>query len=126
MSDRIFVDPDRHDEWQVRAQTDLHGRRRLAFTRGAVTLWSAEDPPSEIESIPDTELRKLYRASCREIRHGEHLWLVRWEDREFMEIWTWFESATGEKRVMETQVPFPFLGESTLCGALERARSVTD
>ena len=60
MSDRIFVDPDRHDEWQVRAQTDLHGRRRLAFTRGAVTLWSAEDSPSEIESIPDTELRKLY------------------------------------------------------------------
>ena len=122
MSDRIFVDPDRGEKWRVSKEGYAGVPYYLMFkNEEAVRLWAGEAPTREVDAISDEDLRKAWRASWREFWHEEGRWCVRCEERD-LQTWTWFESASWEKRVVKAQIMFPFLTGRQLVDALSKAK----
>jgi hypothetical protein len=74
-----------------------------------------------VEDLTEERLRQLFLTSHGEIGYEHETWRVRWEEQENLETWTWFESASGEKRVVKAQVMFPFISGSELADALRGA-----
>ena len=123
MSDRIFVDPDRGEKWRVSKEGYAGGPYYLMFkNEEAVRLWAGEAPTREVDAISDEDLGKAWRTSWREIWYEKDTWCVRCEERPDLNTWTWFESASGEKRVVRAQIMFPFLSAPQLADALSKAK----
>jgi hypothetical protein len=121
---RTFVDPVRGEEWRVIFEMSSSGVPRLVFAREAVRL----DPAQELSSaagLSEERLRELFLSSYREFWHDDAVWQVRWQERENLETWTWFSSASGERRVVRAQIMFPFLSVSELADALTGASQAT-
>ncbi len=96
------------------------GVPRLVFAREAVRLHPAEEL-SSADGLSEVRLRELFLGSYREFWHDDAVWQVSWQERENLETWTWFSSASGEKRVVRAQVMFLFLSGPELAHALTGA-----
>jgi hypothetical protein len=115
-----FTDPVRNEEWRVLVEMDAEGYPHVVFALDAIRLHPTEEL-SGVEDLTEERLRQLFLTSHGEIGYEHETWRVRWEEQENLETWTWFESASGEKRVVKAQVMFPFISGSELADALRGA-----
>jgi hypothetical protein len=118
---RTFTDPVRHEEWRVLAEMDASGDLHFVFAREAIRLHPPEGSMATTDDLSAEKLRKLFLTSHRETWYERETWRVRWAEREKLETWTRFTSASGERRVVKAQVMFPFISGAELADALRGA-----
>jgi hypothetical protein len=115
-----FTDPVRNEEWRVLVEMDAAGEPHAVFAREAIRLHPTEELFG-VEDLTEERLRQLFLISHRELWYENEMWRVRWQERENLEKWTWFVSASGRMRLVQTQIMFPFISLSELADTLTGA-----
>ncbi len=103
------------------AEMDPSGDLHFVFARDAIRLHPPEGSLATTEDLSVEKLRQLFLTSHREIWHEHEVWHVSWKERENQETCTWFESASGARRCIKAQWPFPFVSEAELADAMRGA-----
>jgi hypothetical protein len=118
---RTFIDPERHEEWRVFVDLDWSRAERLVFER-EYRVYADAGRDLKVDDLSEDELLRLFRLSYREFQYDDgKVWRVCWEEQRNHKTWTWFESASGERRVIKAQLMFPFIRAEQLANALRRA-----
>jgi hypothetical protein len=111
----------RQEEWRVLAEMDASGGLHFVFAREAIRLHPPWGSMATTDDLSEERLRELFLTSYREIWYEDETWRVRWKENPDLQTWTWFESASGEKRLVKAQVMFPFISLSELADTLTGA-----